>query len=275
MKFLLNVLLFVLLLGLPFGPASAEPSTDGNNYFAAYHEGNYELARRLAAREPDNPASQLVLGLCDIHDTKTTDISSGLKTLKALWDDAEAPDEIREEAGLSFARAAQLLLARNKLSGYDSADVAIVYEALMQQSTGIRACYAAQYLGELALNESLRSGAMEGLKKTMARLEVFPENYEGDKSHLAALHLSISTIYNDILKDYQSAYRHMEKAYQAGITFAPVHRSSLYGLARHCHLNLNRPEEARAWYEEVIATYPFSREASLSKKFLNKLVVAP
>lgn len=250
-------------------PARAEGLEEAR---AAYAAGHFSEAERIASGLPDEPEAQLIQALCAMYRPQTAQRTEGMQELRALYDDKTAPLPIRIEAGLSYARLYQVLASRNMLQGLPEEDLITFYwEFIERAEDAPQAPWAAQSIAALLAEDAAASGSDQGLRKALLRLETFLSGYNGESSALAALHLTLETIYRDELEDFPAALRHAQAAIDTGLAYVPYERAALYRMARMAHAGLGDMDLARRYYTRLVTVYPQSREGALARAYLDDL----
>lgn len=239
---------------------------------AAYAAGHFSEAERIASAHSGEPEAQLIQALCAIYRPQTARRNEGMQQLRALYDDEAAPLPIRIEAGLSYARLYQVLASRNMLQGMPEENLVEFYwEFIEFAQDAPQAPWAAQSIAALLAEDAAESGSAQGLREALPRLESFIAEYDGESNALAALHLTLETIYRDELDDFAAALRHAQAAIELGLAYVPYERAARYRMARMAHAGLGDLELARRYYEELLAAYPESREGALARAYLDDL----
>ena len=291
--------------------ASSEGENSGEGLeaaVAAYGQGNLSRARRIAERHVGEGMAQLIVSLCRIHDTTQQDVTGGLAGLRSLYEDGGIEGDVRIEAGFSYARTVQILQDRGRQE-YAEIDVRSLYQDIIERAANTRtACLAAIYLGETFLMsaagdttkadapgadmskahsegpdassaDSSRAGesthdvaAEDGdVQRGFDIVERFLAEYNGPKRYSAPVHLFVETFYIGLRDDYDNAFEHLVAAYEIGIVKSDLRRESLFRLGRMCDIKLDRPVEARMYYERFLRLYPNTVQAPVVQRYLDEL----
>ena len=232
----------------------------------AYSNMQYPLARTLANRHPGKPESRLVLALCAVFDRKKQDLGYGLPELKKLYDDKSLSGNIRLQAGLAYARAAQTLQMRKGLYPVaDGIDFNKFYDEIIGEfPDSPEACMAALYKA---------SGLFESGKKEDAfkLLTSFLNTFKGNRKYLSAVNLLLADQYIIQYKNYRESARHLTMALEDGISNPKTREETLFRIARAYDIKLNNKADAIKYYQLFLKEYPNSSSVPVVKRYLRKL----
>lgn len=274
LRFLPLVATFGLLLF--FCACGGEPLSDEtpkrtlSRALLAYQESDATRAYELALPYQGQPLGKLIVSLAEVHDQKVNDLKSGLQGLRELFEDESVDPQIRAEAGLSYGRTISVFRERNMHGAYASVDLHAVFDGVvaLDPSHG-RAATAALYRAELDIYDPDPSVSGPGFEY----IEAFIAAYKGDPQDLVPLRLFVERLYVFQQGDYAASVRHLEAAWEAGISNATTAREVLYRMARMGHLKLGDRKRAIRYYEQFCNLYPYSTQISLVLQYLEDLGV--
>lgn len=256
-------------LTLAVGSLSGGESSPGNKVLSAYADMQYPQARNLAAKYSDLPESRLVKALCAVFDRKKQDLDFGVPELKRIYDDKTFPSQLRLQAGLSYARAAQTLQLRKGVYPIvDNINADAIYEALIKEfPDSPEACFAAAYIGQGAFE----SNDQARREQALIMLNDFIANYKGSKNYLAALHLLLANEYVIASNDFQKSAANLVKAFESGIANPKIRESVLFRIGRTYDLKNKDKVKARQYYLLFLDEYPNSSSSPVVKRYLKEL----
>lgn len=256
-----------LAVMLPLTMFAADPATD---MFKAYADMNYSKAMSLAVGIQETPMTKLVKGLCLLHDPRQQDFAKGFNVLRELYGNESNPDNIRQEAALSYGRMAWLLQCRGDLykGKYDGYDAIGAFKWLVGKYPSSEAAIDAMiYMSE----DCFGSKSQEVQDNGFEYFENFIHAYNGPQERMVPLHLLLNLNYILLRHDYAAAVRHLVAAYDSGITDNRVKEDVLYRIARIYDRKLSEPALAEKYYREYLRLFPYAKVAPVVSRHLSAI----
>ena len=239
-----------------------------NDLIEEYQNSDLAKSRELAEKNKLKPVSRLIFCLSQVHDLKDRNLDSGLTGLKKLYDDKGVPAQIRQEAGLSYARIIQLLKLRNYDKTYNDVDTREIFLDIMKSFPGtLYACMACIYQAEDFFNSEDPARKEKGFEL----IESFLKTYKGDSVNTVPLHLYADKFYISIDRNYGKSFEHLKTAYEIGITNDVIRREALFRLGRICDVKLNDKIHALFYYRKFTDLYPDAALTPIAWESLRKI----
>lgn len=255
---------------LAITPIWAEKTTlPGNAMFEAYSNVQYAQALKLADKHPELIEARLTMALSAVFDRRKQDLAYGLPELKRIYDDVAVKAELRLEAGLAYARAAQTLRMRPGV--YPTvADIdfnKIYDEIIAGHPESPTAVFAAMYQAQGRLASTDEKEIAQGF----ARLEGLPATFRGPKQLLGPVHYMLADQYIIHGRRYDRAAQELEKSLTAGMVNSRTREEVTYRIARIYDVNLSNKTLAGEWYRRFLRDFPNSSYVSLARRYLSEI----
>lgn len=241
----------------------------GNQILDNYSNVQYSLARNLARKYPKLPESRLVTALCAVFDHRKQDLRNGLLELKRIYQDKSLNDNIRLQAGLSYARAAQTLQMRSGLYPVvDHIDFNAIYDKIMHDYPDRpEACFAVIYKAQSLFD----SNGEKYTKQAFSLLKSFLKHYQGPKTFLAPINMLLAYRYVINYGDYHKYVEYMTAALAAGIANPQTRENILISIGRTYSIKLKNKLLAQKYYRQYLREYPNSSNVPIIKRYLCRL----
>ena len=238
----------------------------------AYAEQHWGEVRALLKKTKPSAQVKLIQGLYLLNAPRG-DKSEGLSQLKSLWKNKQAPEAVRLQAMLTYARNAELMQMRSDLypnaNSYDDPD-AIYAELIKRFPASKEACYAVIYKTRNIFVSPISE--KDELDKAFAEVGDFLSKPKlRNKDFIGIVHWFIANEYIVKKRDYKNTVKHLIAAEKYGIANPRFLTNIRFQIGRIYDSKLYDKANAMKYYQRFVKQYPSSVKAMVVKRYMKKL----